>query len=206
MIFSMSYFNIIYSAIKLTILYMIKLTKIIIALGLSTALILTFASCKKSKEDETPKTFEPSHIPTATIPEEKTETESTSKPADSEDSSPKLTGDLSNIPTIDDIKDISDIEVTSVLASDSLEYELPLNENFAVALREDVTKGVRWLLASEDGKYKLLDEQHINGYRVFIFSSDIKGETHMLFELESGGVVADTLSYQLFLGTPGGDR
>lgn len=132
--------------------------------------------------------------------------EPTSKPANKEESSPKLSGEITDLPTLADIESVSGKKVTSILASDALEYELPLNENFAVALRENITKGVRWLLVSEDGNYKLIDEQHINGYRVFIFSSDIKGETNMVYELESGGVVAETLSYHLFLGTPGGDR
>lgn len=174
-----------------------KLTILIIL----AVIIIPITACQKKDEQQE------DNIPdfSSTSPVEY-QPKSTSKPADEEKSSPKLSGEISKLPTFADIESLSGYVVTSVLASDALEYELPLNENFAVALREDITKGVRWLLASEDGKYKLLNEQHINGYRVFVFSSDFKGETNMVYELASGDTVAETLSYHLFLGTPGGDR
>lgn len=174
--------------------------KLIKSIIIFICFILLFCSCGKkveTKEDPSETSVPMTELEPA---------QPTSKPVNEDKASPKLMGDAEEpLPTIADIESVTDHKVSSVLASDSLEYEVPLNKKFAVALREDITKGVRWLLASEDGKYKLIDEQHINGYRVFIFSSDIKGETSMVYELEKGGVVADTLSYHLFLGTPAGD-
>jgi predicted secreted protein len=171
---------------------------IIIKIGIFLCVALLVCSCEQNVDTEDGKIDTPT--PEVTMAELEP-AQPTSKPVNEEEASPKLQGDAdAPLPTEVDIEAVTKQKVTSVLASDSLVYELPVNENFAVALREDITKGVRWLLASEDGNYRLLEEQHINGYRVFVFSSDIKGETTMVYELESGGLIAETLSYRLFLG------
>lgn len=174
---------------------------IIKSIIISICSILLLCACEKNVEEIEQDPNETS-IPMTELEPAKP----TSKPVNEEEASPKLMGNADEeVPSAVDIESVTDHKISSVIASDSLVYEVPINEKFAVALREDITKGVRWLLASGDGKYKLIDEQHINGYRVFIFSSDIKGEATMVYELESGGVVADTLSYRLFLGVKAKD-
>lgn len=119
---------------------------------------------------------------------------------------PKISSDFSNAPDVDDVKALTSLEISDVLLQDATEYELPLDKYFAVVLQEDSSKNLRWLLASEDGIYKFIGENHLDGYRVFVFEPLNKGETNILFEFtENGKTLIETINYHLFLGTASGD-
>ncbi len=118
---------------------------------------------------------------------------------------PKLTGEATNAPTKEDVEETFGVAVSTVILKDTLEYELPLKKPFAVVLSESTTEGMRWLLISEDGKYKFIQEMPMDGYRAFLFEPTQKGEDYVVFELVQGGSASiETLSFQLFLGVTAG--
>jgi len=162
------------------------------------ALMLLLSGCRIDDQiiivSETP----PADAPAATA-QPSAAAEKTPEPQTSID--PKLYGNLSDAPGRERIAEAEGYELSAVLTSDSLEYEVPLDRAFAVALKEDVTKGNRWMVSSEDGNFELARETHIDGYRVFIFRPLIASDTFISFELASAeGVSIEILTYHVTLG------
>jgi len=111
----------------------------------------------------------------------------------------KITSDFENAPSLEQVSQETNKEISTVLLQDTQTYKIPMQGYFAVCLEEDAEKAYRWLYASEDGPYKYIEETHINGYRVFIFEPLVSGETQILFNLSQNSTLVEILSFQIVI-------
>ena len=163
-------------------------------------LVMSFVACSPQTMEDEGKTQMQAETPMPKMQEAPPMTTASAVPQTS--IPPKLSGEPTNAPNKVEVEEVFGVAISTVILKDTLEYELPLNQPFAVVLPENTTEGMRWLLISEDGKYHFIQEMPMDGHRAFLFEPTQKGEDYVVFELVQGGDASiETLSFQLFLGT-----